>query len=271
MKVGNGTRPWASMLAQALDFPSLPQELLGTTGPTISSIATVTADFRDQYYWIASLVQEHDLSLAESFAPVLTTGHIGSALHRWGRRPSQIAGKRYSAPVIDTARVPSKDQIRYRTWLATRLVPKLIIATQGKTLEAVCDPSGSFIPLVPTISAMPNTGTDIFLLQALIVSPVATAIALHRHLGSALSLTALKLSAHEVGALPLPHLEGLWRQAGTLHRRLHEQRDSISLSDATALLVEAGALMCAAYDFESSQLLSWWSERLDLKGLPDPT
>jgi len=85
-----------------------------------------------------------------------------------------------------------------------RLVPKVLIATQTRTIECFADVRGEWLPSVPIITMTPRQGVSLDELVALLSSPLLTAIAYQRHAGSALCPSALKLSAKDLLNLPAP-------------------------------------------------------------------
>ena len=79
---------WSPLLADALGAPALDLTIEGCVG----DIASVTADFRDEFYEIASLVEE-----GADGAQVVTTGLIDPGRSRWGEVPATIAGSQADA------------------------------------------------------------------------------------------------------------------------------------------------------------------------------
>ena len=73
------------------------------------------------------------------------------------------------------------------SWVCARLRPKVLVATQGKVLEAVADQAGRLVPSVPVISVEPDDPADLWRILAVLCSPVAAAWALERFGGAGLS------------------------------------------------------------------------------------
>ena len=95
---------------------------------------------------------------------------------------------------------------------------------------------------------------------ALLVSPPVAAIAASRHLGAALSADALKLSARDIAALPLPADEHWWSIAAIAFEQASAAR---SESERFEHLVECAEAMCVAYGTaDDGELMRWWIERL---------
>ena len=135
-------------------------------------------------------------------------------------------------------------------------MPKLLVGTQGKVVEAVVDEDGAWLPSVPVISVMPAVG-DLWRVLAVLLAPPVTAHAVARYAGTALSMQAVKLSASQVAAIPLPTVEEPWAEAANVVRRAQADAGA-----RPALLREAGALMCAAYEVDADTVLPWWEDRL---------
>ncbi|HMK09978.1 MAG TPA: hypothetical protein VK461_00195, partial [Acidimicrobiales bacterium] len=130
--------------------------------------------------------------------------------------------------------------------LRARLVPKVVVATQTRVIEAAVDESGDWLPAVPVISVVAEPSM-LWPIAAALCSPPLTAWAATRHLGAARSPTALKLSAREVRALPLPPPSPSWDAAAAALR--------------AGDLLGAGRAMCDAYGVDD-QAFRWWEARL---------
>jgi len=242
---------WSPLLATSR---GIPHREFATTG-RIGDIAHATADFRDQYYGIAP----HVLDLADAAddlqPPLITTGLIDPAHNRWGERTVRFNKSSFSHPRVDLDGLPEK----LADWAQSRLVPKVLLATQTRVLEPVVDLDGGFIPSVPVVT-ITSSEENLWKLAALLVSPPITLIALRRHLGAALSADALKLGARDVLALPLPDDHDSWEQAGLTFRTASE---ATSGSARRAHLIDCGRLMCRAFrSTDPDGLVDWWRHRL---------
>ncbi|MEZ6318276.1 MAG: hypothetical protein R3B49_05900 [Phycisphaerales bacterium] len=147
-------------------------------------------------------------------------------------------------------------------WITSRLVPKILLATQTRVIEALVDADGVYLPSTPVISVLPRDPRDLWRLAAALASPVCAALAMHRHAGTALSPDAIKLAARQVLALPLPADADAWQAAADLFRDAHHARTD---PDRTALLLQMGQAACAAYRVPASsaeELMRWWGDRL---------
>ncbi len=250
----HGTSAWSRLLLPADDESPHDRVLqtLATGGPTVATIATATADFRQAYYLVADHVTEADSTAAGiPHHPIVPVGLIDPADVRWGRTPVRFAKRRWERPVA--AGLPDG-------FGRERLGPKVLLATQTRVLEAVVDDEGRWLPTTPVItlrSAQP------WRLAAALTSPVLSRVALLRHAGAGRSRGALKLSAKQVLALPLPpdtaDAAAAWDRAATAVRSAHSATRPV---ERRAHLIACGELMMAAYEVDHPQLLAWWVERL---------
>ena len=246
---------WAPLIADGFGIPRVDLDQSRTMGEVLAA----TADFRDQYYGLAAFVEEADGRVPDgvSSAALVTTGLIDPANLLWGKRPTKFNKTNYNAPVVDLNRLRADGDLG--DWAASRLVPKLLLATQTRVIEVVVDQSGVLLPSVPVITV---TTHDISLWHAAaaVMSPPITAWAPARYMGAALSIDALKLSASQVHGLPLPPASAAWDRTARLIR---DAGNSTSPERHREKLVEAGALMCDAYGIlEADELMTWWRNRL---------
>jgi hypothetical protein len=247
-----GDESWAPMLAEGFGAPRVAS---ATGASTIADIATATADFRDQYYGLRDAVIE-----GGGGPRLATTRHIDLASCGWGACGVRILGERFTQPTVDAARIAGRKGMD--GWLAARLVPKVLVATQTKVIEAFVDAEGAYAPLVPIISVYPRARVDIWRLAAAVASPVVAARALSLYAGSALSAGAIKLSAKQLLAMPLPRDRAAWGVAAT-----HFKAASVAGSDAVRAreLRAFGEASCAAHALEDRsrrEVLGFWLARL---------
>jgi SAM-dependent methyltransferase len=248
---------WSSHVARHFKIPTCVNEDLAWKG-LLGEIADVTADFRDQYYWICARLDQPLAHNAQT-ARVLTSGHIGSGYSRWDDKTVRIGGQHRLRPTV-TFSLASDDPSIIR-WLDMRLQPKLVVATQTKTLECAIDLQGDFLPLTPVLSVVPRSASMLFHLQAVLLNPTITSLVCTATLGTGLTLRALKLSASELRALPLPAHQIHWDNAAAIHERLHKQPD-LDIQERKGLLIEAAHLMALAYQ-DPNQEIDWWTNALD--------
>lgn len=233
---------WGPLLASVSGVPLV--ELGGAQ--TLGALADCTADFRDQYYGLVDHVREggpgHRL---------VTSGLIDPLVCHWGTRPTRFAKQRYQRPTVGIDQLP--DQLRQ--WAHRRLVPKVLVATQGKVLEAVADPHGEWLPSVPVISVVPRVTDDLWRIVAVLASPPVSAWAANRYAGAGLNPDAVKLSARQIASIPLPVNERAWQQGADLFA-------AASCTGEVETAMAAGRSMCQAYDVPEDPVLSWWRDRL---------
>jgi SAM-dependent methyltransferase len=220
---------WAPLLADALGVPGVALR----SDRTIGDVAAVTADFRDEFYEVASLVED-----GGEGAQVITSGLIDVGRVRWGEANATIARRRFTRPTVPTSELSGR--------LRARLVPKVVVATQTRVIEAAVDEKGEWLPAVPVISIV-TEGTQLWPIATALCSPPLTAWAATQHLGAARSSSAIKLSASDLRALPLPEPSASWEQAEAALR--------------AGDVLESGRLMCTAYGVDDTSF-TWWRDRL---------
>jgi hypothetical protein len=240
---------WSFLLAAGLGVPEL---VLAHAPGTLGDVATCTADFRDQYYGLAPYV--HEAAEHPDGSPLVTTGLVEPAACLWGTRPARFLKRQWQAPVVDVAAMGEHPALG--RWAEARLVPKVLVGTQGKVVEAVADEHGRWLPSVPTITVVPARERLWHVLAVLLAPPVA-AHAAATYAGTALTMRAIKLSASQVARIPLPTDDIAWDEAATLVR--HAQHDA---QQRRALVVEAGRVMCRGYRVPEEPVMGWWSDRL---------
>jgi hypothetical protein len=247
------TEEWSFLLAAGLGVPEV--ALSGEHG-TLDGIAECTADFRDQYYGLSPYVRE--AADCPTGAPLITSGSIEPAACLWGRREARFLKRRWTAPVIDVDAL--REDPALARWATARLVPKVLLATQGRVLEAVADPGGGWLPSVPTVTVAAPVERLWHVLAVLLAPPVA-AYAAARYAGTALTMRTIKLSARQAGGLPLPVDGDAWDQGAELARRA-QAASTAGASAAAPDLRALAATMCAAYELSDDRVLEWWWGRI---------
>ena len=232
----------------------------------LGDVAAATADFRDQFYGVARVAGD-----AVDGPPLVTCGLIDPAWVPWGCRDTRLGGRVFGRPRADVGRLDA----RLRAWAAARLVPKVLLATQTRVLEAVADEDGALLPVVPVISlACPPE--RVWHVLAVLLAPPLSAHAFSVHGGAALSTEAIKLSAGQAASLPLPADRAAWDEGAALAERATRAGRS-GAEDAVAVwraaLGALGRVMCSAYGVDDEGLLGWWSAQIDrreaqLRSLP---
>jgi hypothetical protein len=204
----------------------------------VADMAAATAGFRDEFYALAAAALE---AVAGDARPrLVTSGLVDPGVLRWGERRARIGGRTYDAPVVDLDALDD----RVRSWVDARLVPKVLVATQTRVLEAAADPSGRYVPVTPVIAVMPDDPARLHHVLAALLAPAASAWAVRHYGGTALASEAVKLSARQVLDIPLPADTGAW--------------DEAAAAVAAGEVGRAAAALCDGHP----RLLAWWRSRL---------
>ena len=256
--------PWADgrWSVLAADAAGVPDVALPPSG-SIGDLATCTADFRDQFYGAVSIAFDDVDPTSHSDAPtspaLVTSGLIDPTRIDWGVRPARLGRRSFNRPRADLGRLTSDDPLR--VWAASRLVPKILVATQSRMIEAAADEKGDVLPVVPVITVVPDRDR-LWHILAVLSSPPATAYARREFAGAALSRDAIKLSARQIAGIPLPTDPQAWAEAA---RTVREATEAARRGDESAWLEAlwaVGARMCDAYGVGREPLMGWWWARL---------
>ena len=221
---------WGHLLASVLEIPLVALPPVGT----LADLGEVTADFRDQYYGLEPFIHDG----GDGF-PLITTGLIDPGRILWGEREARFLKQGWRNPTISAEVLDSS----LGDWARRRLVPKVLIGTQGRIIEAVVDEDGAWLPCVPVISM---TTDEPWRVLAVLLAPPVVAHAAATYAGTGLSLASIKLSAKQVAALPLPASRELWDEGASLAH--------------CGELVECARVMTQAYGVEET-VFDWWRER----------
>ena len=125
------------------------------------------------------------------------------------------------------------------------------------------DEQGAWLPVVPLLTAAPREGADVdlWMLAAAIASPVATAEAARIAYGAALGAGAIKLSAKQLMALPLPGDRAAWTESARLFREASSARNARMRDGALSAFAEAS---CRSHRLDldaTKRVLAFWSAR----------
>jgi hypothetical protein len=220
---------WSHLCADAAGIPTVS---VGD-GRALRQLATATADFRDQYYGLIP----HVADTADG-PPLVTAGLLDVGRCAWGERPARFARRSFAAPRVAVDALPPMLQ----AWAASRLVPKVLVATQTRVVEAAVDATGAWLPSVPVITVVPRDPDDLWRIGAVLCAPATTAWAAATYLGAALSARAIKLGASQVLDAPLPD------------RRWDDAAEALAAGDVDG----CAKRMDAAY---GTDLFGWWDAR----------
>lgn len=261
---------WAGYALAALGVPNPPARTAGRLG----SIAAARAGFRDEYYGLVDHVVEATTvatggpssdgggpvvcrpgagrpelamaSLPAGLAPLVTSGLIDPGHCAWGERSARFDRRRFQRPAVDLASL-SAGGGRAASWVQTLSVPKVVVANQTRVGEAVVDETGRWVASTPTIAVLAEPD-QLWLIAAVICSPVGTIAALAATAGTARSADAIRHSVASVARLPLPIDVEAWAEAAAALRR----RDRRAFLAATA----------AAYGLSPTpEVDEWWTAR----------
>jgi hypothetical protein len=237
---------WASLLL--IDTPSVARTEITSTR-TLADVARVTAGFRDQFYGLRGAVAEGIAGRPQ----LITSGLIDPLECRWGQTSCRFDKQTWLEPSVDPAAVDP----RIRQWVADRLRPKLVVASQTRVLEVAIDAAGAMVPCTPVIAVEPVDGApSLAHLAAALTSPLASLLLLRATAGSALSADAMRVSARSLGGLPLPLDGTAWDDAAAAV-------DALDGPPSRAQLVEIGRLGLAAHGMAGRvDILNWWQSRL---------
>lgn len=263
-------RPSVEVLGPGPSAPIVPPRLADATVPLAESSAAgvlgdravVTAGFRDQYYALVPAVSEA-AGPDDPRPRLLLSGLIDPGGHHWGRGEVRFAKRRWRAPVVDPTLVGGAP--RMARWVEARLVPKVVVASQTRVLEAVADPDGTFVPSTPTVSVEPRTdghGPPLTLAELLVVllGPPASAWVHARSPATGLSDDTVRVSARVLATLPLPVEAEAWAEAVAV---LDARRGAPLAGDEASLAF--GELMGRAHGLDqrrAARLAAWWWPRL---------
>ncbi|MGB3412899.1 MAG: N-6 DNA methylase [Microthrixaceae bacterium] len=287
----NPTDSWGPIFAGAVGLPVVGR----TGGMRVGDIAGATAGFRDEFYALVAACVEHppidagpdsdgELTWSNSGyggadrpddrgparPRLITVGMIDPCHMTWGTRRRRLGGVSRLVPELDMDALKGANAPIHR-WASERLVPKVLVATQTRIIEAAVDQAGDCVPVTPVISVEPTPGwqakltgelgnpshgeIDLWWLVAALSAPSVAADALGRHLGTGLSGGALRLSARSVLELELP-IDIAWWETGAVAARRVAESDALERAEA---LAELGTAMCHAHGLDpSGGLLNWW-------------
>lgn len=247
---------WSHVVTGRQGVPAVPNDL--HTHGCLGDRARLNANFRDEYYGMIPAVGDHPTG-----PHLITSGLVDPGRSWWGERPITFAKQRFERPRVD---LTSLDD-HMREWARRRLVPKVLVANQTRIVEAVCDPTGDWLPGVPVLGVYPTgahwdderrrsadeLAESAWEIAAVLTSPVASGWLWHRGAGTGLSADTIRLSPVTLAALPWP--------AGDLGVAVEALRCGDVRACGAAVDVSYG-ITGESTLFESS-LFDWWSELLE--------
>lgn len=248
---------WGASLAAVRGVPR--PGIVDASG-TLDDWMTATADFRQHYYALEGLVRErrHAASPSTREPALVTVGAIGAASLGWGERAVKIHGRSFAAPVVRVDQLAAHPVLG--AWHRARGVPKVLVATQTRVLEAWVDEHARTLPSTPVITVVPRKGADLWRVGAALLAPPVAAEAWWRHAGAGMSTRAIRISASQLRAMPAPGDRRAWDRGARALRDWQRSPDRDAARDRFA------DAMCDAYGVpggsERASLVRWWIEGL---------
>lgn len=240
---------WGGLVAGLLGVPAV--SLDGTR--RLRDVAHASAGFRDEYYGLVGAVHDVHVPPPPDALRLVTCGLVDVLASAWGTRPARFARAKYAAPAVDPARLDA----RTRAWVDAQRVPKVLVATQTKVIEAYVDEVGVDVPCTPVIAV--HAPVDrLWHVAAALSAPCISAHALALVAGAALSAQAIKLAARQVLDLPLPVDDAAWAEGAALAKAA---AGAPAGPARTELLDRMGVVMDHAYGGADPAVLAWWRDR----------
>jgi methylase of polypeptide subunit release factors len=240
---------WSSALTLAKGFPRIDLAI----GGALEDLCTVSSDFRDQYYGLVGCVADQE-EFSVDRPRLATVGLIDPGEFLWGQATTRFAKNTYEHPVVITEKLAPE----IMSWVKARQVPKVLVATQTRVIEAWVDTDGHTLPSVPLVTVIPAQ-QDLWKVAAVLSAPPISLHAADQFLGAGLSPDALKLNGRNLLALPLPKDEVQWKIGAHKFELMQAlpagQRRRESLLDF-------GVTMCLAYGVSPEAVMPWWTSRL---------
>ena len=169
---------------------------------------------------------------------------------RFGKRP-------WRAPAVAVAAL---DQPNHpgAAWARRQLVPKVLVASQTRVIEAAPDGAGRAIGLTPVISGVPN-GISLAHLLAVLCSPVSTLAVASAMAGSGLGRSGVRVSTTVLAGLELPLHRAPWDEAAGLlagHCSLGAGVEPATMSAVIDVMVAASGVG------DGDGVRSWYLDRV---------
>ena len=242
---------WSPLLPEGFGLP----RFIARSSGTLADLATATADFRDEYYALSGLVREAQ----PGDIPVIVSGHIDPARCLWGKTKVRLHKQAWTSPAIPGETVLPG---RLAPWIPRRRVPKVLLATQSRVLEAIADPEGQYLPVTPVVSVTPTQVEDVWRVLAVLLSPFASAWALQQYGGAGFTGGAIKLAAKQVCRIPLPANLAAWNRAAAMLRETHTDAQADARADAQADARREQAIRAELDAAYGVHLRGWYSTRV---------
>lgn len=269
------TGSWAPLLAGVMGTPRVG----GAAGPShgddvvsVGDLARCTAGFRDEFYALASVAFDSSpgerARRGQGGLPgvprddnyrLITAGMVDPGMLRWGTGSWKLAGERYVAPVADPGLLEETSP-RVGRWSAARAVPKVLVASQTKVIEAAVDRTGCCVPVTPVVSVETSGDCSPAALAAMLSAPSNSALLATGAAGSGRGSGALRVGASAVAELRASGDPQRWLAAEWLWARFEAMARSCSTPEEWSMIgVELDALIGCDPD---DRVVTWWVDRL---------
>ncbi len=243
-----GPTSWAARLLD--DLPAVDRGTWTVSG-TVGDQAAVYAGFRDAYYRLVPLVAEADAWPDAALPRLVTSGAIDPPGTDRRHRPVRFAKRRWVDPVVDLSAADAATT----AWARSQLVPKVVVASQTRVVEAAVDAEGCWLPVPPVVSVVPHAAGELWAIAAVLLAPPVAAAARGELAGTGLSRGRVRLPAPWLRALPLPADDAAWAEGA----------DALRAGDVAAM----GVAMTASYGLappETQALVAWWRAESEGRG-----
>lgn len=252
------SRSWAGLVAASAGVPRVRRRPPWPV-TRLDDHATVGADFRDRYYaLVPHVIEAKDASAGARLAPLVTAGLIDPCRCRWGERPARFAKRRWQAAAVDLDRLTADPATA--AWAQRQLVPKVLVASQTRMLEAVVDEAGAWLPSVPVLTVV-APAERLWHAAAAVLSPSVAAAAATAHGGTALSPGSVRVTAPLLRDVPLPVDATAWDDGAAAAEEAQRAATAGDEPAWRAALDRLGDAMVAAHAVAAADrraLLTWW-------------
>ncbi|MEZ5383199.1 MAG: N-6 DNA methylase [Microthrixaceae bacterium] len=264
-----GPDSWAPLLAAADGLPTLRRIAAAPAPPgRLGEVVRFSAGFRDEYYGLLELAIEADddgasggvdrllSTVPDSLAALVSSGLIDPGVCRWGRRPMRFGKRRWQTPAVRRSAL-RQSQTRSAAWAEAQLVPKVLVASQTRVIEAAPDGAGVALPLTPVIAGVPWEISLAHLL-AVLCSPVSTVAVAKAMAGSGMGKAGVRVSTTVLGNLSLPPRPDPWDEAAALvepYLGLGDDLPGATLRRVNELMVRAAGIG------DAGEVLAWFNAR----------
>lgn len=250
---------WGALVAAAEGLPALRRSSSGRSLGRLGEVARFGAGFRDEYYAMLELAVEapfSDQPVPDGHVALVSSGLIDPGECRWGRKPMRFGKRTWQAPSVTLADLHAADG-RSAAWALRQLVPKVLVASQTRVIEAAPDGEGRAIGLTPVVTAIPD-GITLPHLLAVLCSPASTLAVVTAMAGSGLGRTGVRVSTTVLADLELPVHRGPWDEAAAL---LGGQCSLGSGIDASTMTSVVDLMVAASGVDDPGGVLAWYLQR----------